>query len=961
MATRYYPAVKTPNVRFHGGAAGTWATKGAYVESWNPAQWTWRYAQTKVDAGAQSLLTLHTNQQGNHDFFIDRFVTPPLAAQTLTGTFQWCFGVQATWLTGVSESNDSIVRYKLHVYIAQGQSHLVRTTLINNVVDSVDFPGTAGQVWRSLAAAQAVAGSILEGDVIVVERGFRVISSPTPAPTYPPSDMTKVRWRSSGADNTFADAVAGDTVTNRAPWVEFSMTLTEQAPPAAPANGTCATAIAIPALPYQSPDIDTTAAPGTEREVWWSWVAPTSDHVYFHTFGGNSNVTIAVFKNGCGVLTPVTPTRYDTRQAAHRSQSTALFLAVAGTAYLIRVRNTASANNAPNSGGLVRLSAFYKDIVPQTDDVYAGGGYIMAIRGAQIVNMMGDFYTSGITGLAIDYTKRTMDDLNGGTHSDERLLIGLHNFELVELIDLKTLSYFPLFQFEIDFIGDPWSVPLVGIHPAQIHVTKTGLLYVGWFGDGYLYVGGIGTLPAFLNTVSSLPAYSALKTIDAVKADSQPGNPFTDLEYVLPIEVTAPWAIALDEAAGVLYYTSGGVYVPVGGQRIKRWNVATASAMADLAIVTLKAGKNPGLKGLAVLPGGAGVLVCNSTVIERYDAWGVLVATYTPSIADDSQTLVDVVITESGGHFWTLDLATTRMFRFNLGTGLEDLTVQPFLVPGSVLQLVLYAHTCECCVSTKINIINESLLKIGVSKTITVLGEQTREAITMERLYDKALRETLRHHPWAFATKYADSADAVGETEAMFLVAGGAGAPINGDWTFAYRYPDDCLFARRLVPASGSGRQFDRNPIPFRVGRLWDTDTPVWDATKTYIEGDLVISALVLYVAIAKTLNNLPPNASFWRALGDPDAPLVFTNEADAVLEYTAFVECAANFFDALFEDALSWRLASKGAPSLSRIDAIADKCWTMYLHTLKTATAVSSRESQQEKVGEADWIQDRT
>lgn len=696
MATRYYPAVKAPNVIVHGPARGSWAKQSVFTRSWSPVQWTWRLAQTKVNAGTQSPRTISTNQQADFDLHFARWMTPPLEAQSLSGTLQICFGVQAVWDDPtLGFTNDAIVRFKVHAYLAVGQTTTVRTTLIDNYVDPVNFPGISGEVWRSLATAQSLAAATaIAGDVIVVELGFRVVQSPTPAPQYFPTDtgVTTITFRATGANSAFADATAGATSTSLAPWVEFSQTLTEQAAPAPPANDACTDAIVIGAFPYESAFIDTTASTDVERGAWWTFTAPTTGKMLFHTFGSNYGTIINGFTGGCAALAGVFFPVAETDLAQHRSQSSVMFDVTAGIQYWIRVRNstasTIGANNAPEGGGLLKLVGRYVDRTPLIDDLYLPAGYVCALRDGVLINFNAGFFQSAPTGVAIDYTKRTMNDLNGGTHSADRLLVGLHAFELVEILDLATLDYGD-FQSEIDFIGDPWTVPTVNIHPAQLYVNANGLLHAGWFGNGYLYIVGQGTLPAILNTVSNNPDYSALKIIDATSGDSQPGAPFADLLRYPAVEVTAPWAIAIDEASNTLYYTSGGFYEPVGGQLIKRFDLTGNTQLADFASIPPQAGNNPGLKGLRVLPGG-GVLVCNSTVVHRLNSSGTIIQTYTPSIAEDSQSLCDVQLTADGTAFWVVDEPTTRLFKFAIATGVELLTIQPYLRPGTLVQMAIF-------------------------------------------------------------------------------------------------------------------------------------------------------------------------------------------------------------------------------------------------------------------------------
>src|SRR4030095_3654920 len=365
--------------------------------------------------------------------------------------------------------------------------------------------------------------------------------------------------------------------------------------------------------------------------------------------------------------------------SAHRSQAFVRLNVAAGTQYWVEVADDF------NGGGVTRSKVFYKPTAYQDDDLFLANAGIFVLRNGQLINYGGSWGDYAPTGIGIDYTKRPIIDIqDDSTHTGERVLLGLHPYELVEFADVYDLNR------ELDFIGDPWVMP-GNAHPAQLQVTSTGLLYQAWFGNGYLYTSGSGTRPAFLNTVSNNASYSALKSIDAISGDSQPAAPYSDVERVLDIQVTAPWAIAFDETTGVLYYTSGGVYVPVGGDTIKRYDLNTNTQLADFATVPLQGTKNPGLKGLALLNDG-GILVCNGTVVNRLNQAGVVTQTYTPSIAMDAQTLMDVVTTKDGTKFWVIDLWTTRLFQFDVASGAELQTCQSYGEPGSLVQMVLYRH-----------------------------------------------------------------------------------------------------------------------------------------------------------------------------------------------------------------------------------------------------------------------------
>lgn len=205
------------------------------------------------------------------------------------------------------------------------------------------------------------------------------------------------------------------------------------------------------------------------------------------------------------------------------------------------------------------------------------------------------------------------------------------------------------------------------------------------------------------------------------------------------------------------------------------------------------------------------------------------------------------------------------------------------------------------CVTATTKVCNRALAHIGISQQITDLELDTAvEAVTMRLHYTEDVEATLRDFPWPFATKYAE----------LVLVDGAADDPVNFDWLFAYRTPIDCIFARR-IPREGTGRQYDPNPIQFRTGV-------------------------------------------------DDDGELIYTNEADATLEYTFRPDCPAGSGDALFREALSWRLAGHAAPTLSRNKMTAEGCLKMYSITLAQAKQAAANEGQQPKDGDAPWIEGR-
>jgi hypothetical protein len=677
----------------------------------------------KTDGGQLRTINNRCNREANYDFLIQRWMTSPLDAQSIAGTFDLLFRVKASWEDAIAiDSDASQVRYKIHIYIAVGESTIVRHTLLSNYVDTVDWPEPpTAETFQGLASAQTLTtNSTVAGDVIVVEIGARILVSPTPAATYPPTNQTHFPLRGRGttdaANVVHPDAVAGDTLATRAPWMEFSATITEQAGAPPPPNDACADATVIASLPFTSPFIDTTAATDAGffsggRAVWWTWTAGATGKACFAARGANYGCRVTVLTGaGCGALGTIAGNATRNALAVSRSMSSTFVDVTQGVQYWIVVENLAGVlvnhRNAVNGGGLCRLIGFFRD-VPATDDLYLAIQDIEVLRETAPgvltpVNLSSSFFSLNPTGIAIDYTKRPMVSFSPPSPNvDERLLVGLFDFDLVEVVDLKTLSWAPS-VFEIDFI-DPWFPGSDDFHHAQMHVTFAGFMWLGNFGNGFQLVAGVGSEPAFLDEESNDPDLSSVLGIEADHGSSQPGAPFAfrTLDSPYPtLQRTASWAISVDEVNNILFYTSGGFYSPETGDHptrvttvcteIRRYDLNTNTQLGVFATVTPTVGNNPGLKGIRFIPLTGGLLACNAEQIIEFDQSGGVVRTYTPSIAADSQSLVEVVLVQDQTAFWVLDEATTRLFKFSRVTGLELATFQPYLTPGTTVQMQVY-------------------------------------------------------------------------------------------------------------------------------------------------------------------------------------------------------------------------------------------------------------------------------
>lgn len=197
-----------------------------------------------------------------------------------------------------------------------------------------------------------------------------------------------------------------------------------------------------------------------------------------------------------------------------------------------------------------------------------------------------------------------------------------------------------------------------------------------------------------------------------------------------------------------------------------------------------------------------------------------------------------------------------------------------------------------------VQIANMALSNIGVAQQIANLTtEQSVESNTCALYMQQALEGTLEDFSWPFATAY----------QAMGKVVDNSAVTTPFDWLYAYRYPSDCLHARRLVTYLG---RRDPNPPPFRIG-------------------------------------------------ADSQGRLVWTNDTNGILEYTFRIK-DYNQLTPLFAEAMSWKLGGFIAPALSRVKGIADKSEVLYLRKLAKAEVEAANEQQQMDLLESEAIRAR-
>lgn len=215
-------------------------------------------------------------------------------------------------------------------------------------------------------------------------------------------------------------------------------------------------------------------------------------------------------------------------------------------------------------------------------------------------------------------------------------------------------------------------------------------------------------------------------------------------------------------------------------------------------------------------------------------------------------------------------------------------------------------HACEYY--TRL-IVNRALRYIGVSQKIANLATDNTEAAILARdCINDDVNQVLRDYAWPFATGYASLA----------VVGGTTTVPVNPDWQYSYRGPNGMMAARRIVGQDGQKRAYDPNPITFKLG-------------------------------------------------GDATGPLVFSDSVASTatplyLEYTQRNVCPAFYGDALFREALAWKVAASLAPALSKDVKKQDYCLVKYQQALPQAKTPAAREQEQGDHNEtdADWIAGR-
>ncbi len=191
-----------------------------------------------------------------------------------------------------------------------------------------------------------------------------------------------------------------------------------------------------------------------------------------------------------------------------------------------------------------------------------------------------------------------------------------------------------------------------------------------------------------------------------------------------------------------------------------------------------------------------------------------------------------------------------------------------------------------------IEICNRALSNIGNSRSINSLNEASKEAGECSLHFDACRDAVLSDFDWNFASRRVALAD--------------TNSP-PPDWQYAYRYPTDCLrITAIMVPGVRNPASADR--VHYQVGA---------DSSGT--------------------------------------GKLIYTDQPQAWLKYVMRIT-DVNMFDAIFQEALAWRLAAAINMALTGSADLGNNALNMYYRVILSAGSHSMNESQEPVQPESEF-----
>ncbi len=190
---------------------------------------------------------------------------------------------------------------------------------------------------------------------------------------------------------------------------------------------------------------------------------------------------------------------------------------------------------------------------------------------------------------------------------------------------------------------------------------------------------------------------------------------------------------------------------------------------------------------------------------------------------------------------------------------------------------------------TKAKIFNITLKNLRVSVSIQSPNQSDKNAVVLNEFYDSAREQVLKDFDWNFANSYRE-----------LTLTGNI--PQNPKFLYEYDYPNDCVFAREILPFS------DKEIIEFEIA--------------ANSNGNKVIN----------------------------------TNVTPAILRYTRLVDNEA-FYGSEFVMALGWYLAFLSAPSICGNRTIQNDCFSVYTGMLAKAKNLNASEGYIKNENSCNWF----
>jgi hypothetical protein len=263
------------------------------------------------------------------------FVGPALAADAgYTGTIDLILAV-------VEANADADFYTALHVWVAVGETNVVRSTLLSNYAENTtnEWPTTATGI--ALQSAQALSGAWSEGDHIIVEFGYISRNSHT---------TSRAGTTNIGSNSATGDLTVGSTNTALNPTITFNPALTM----AAPDNDLVGSATVIGSLPYTVSNVKQSYATGesgsggpqrdpfisgssfaAERTLWWYYEPDAPETLTIHVDGSDGNLYVAVFEEDAATLVTSAADGQDIGYALNPSSGTPLVVNITAPVYIL--------------------------------------------------------------------------------------------------------------------------------------------------------------------------------------------------------------------------------------------------------------------------------------------------------------------------------------------------------------------------------------------------------------------------------------------------------------------------------------------------------------------------------------------------------------------------------------------------------------------------------------------------